>query len=106
MKKVLLICGSGASSGFMASNIRKAAKKRNLDISVIARSEKDIEDYIPDLDVLLIGPHYRQVLEDTKKLAEPYKVIVEVIDTKAYGALDGTAVLDRIIELTGGSEDE
>lgn len=27
MVNVLLICGSGASSGFMAANIRKAAKK-------------------------------------------------------------------------------
>ncbi len=27
MKNVLLVCGSGASSGFMAAAIRKAAKK-------------------------------------------------------------------------------
>ena len=27
-KNILLICGSGASSGFMAAAIRKAAKKR------------------------------------------------------------------------------
>ena len=26
-KNILLICGSGASSGFMAANMRKAAKK-------------------------------------------------------------------------------
>lgn len=30
MKNILLICGSGASSGFMAAAIRKAAKKENL----------------------------------------------------------------------------
>ncbi len=27
MKNILLICGSGASSGFMAAAIRKAAEK-------------------------------------------------------------------------------
>lgn len=27
MLNVLLVCGSGASSGFMAANIRKAAKR-------------------------------------------------------------------------------
>ena len=34
MKKlsVLLVCGSGASSGFMAANMRKAAKAKGLDI--------------------------------------------------------------------------
>ena len=33
MTRVLLVCGSGASSGFMASNIRKAAKSKHVDIS-------------------------------------------------------------------------
>ena len=38
MKKhnVLLVCGSGASSGFMAANIRKAAAARGLSITVNA----------------------------------------------------------------------
>ena len=41
MKKhnVLLVCGSGASSGFMAAIIRKAAAARGLSITVNARSE-------------------------------------------------------------------
>lgn len=102
MTRVLLVCGSGASSGFMASNIRKAAKSKHVDISVIARSEKNMEEYLPELDVLLIGPHYKQILDDTKKLAETYNVKVEVIDAKAYGALDGNAVLNHILEIIGG----
>ncbi|MEG2799919.1 MAG: PTS sugar transporter subunit IIB, partial [Erysipelotrichaceae bacterium] len=28
--KILLVCGSGASSGFMATNIKKEAKKQNI----------------------------------------------------------------------------
>ena len=39
---VLLVCGSGASSGFMAVNIRKAAKKRGIDMTVTARSEAEL----------------------------------------------------------------
>ena len=48
--RVLLVCGSGASSGFMAGNIRKAAAERGLEISVNARSESEIENYIDDID--------------------------------------------------------
>ncbi len=33
---VLLVCGSGASSGFMAANIRKAAAARGIKMSVTA----------------------------------------------------------------------
>ena len=54
---VLLVCGSGASSGFMAVNIRKAAKKRGLEMSVTARSEAEIPNYIDDVDVIMVGPH-------------------------------------------------
>lgn len=54
--KVLLVCGTGASSGFMAANARKAAKKLNLDMEIKAKSESEIEDYLNEIDVLLVAP--------------------------------------------------
>ena len=50
---VLLVCGSGASSGFMAANIRKAAKARGIDIAVNARSESTVEDYVDEIDCVM-----------------------------------------------------
>lgn len=41
-KNILLICGSGASSGFMAANMRKAVKKEGLDYKIKARSEAEL----------------------------------------------------------------
>ena len=66
MKKlnVLLVCGSGASSGFMATNMRKAAVARGLDVDIKARSESEIENYIEDIDVLMVGPHLAYILDD------------------------------------------
>ena len=46
MKNILLICGSGASSGFMAAAIRKAAKKRKVEVTVKAASESQLDDRI------------------------------------------------------------
>lgn len=43
-KSILLICGSGASSGFMAANMRKAAKKKGLNYEIKARSESELAD--------------------------------------------------------------
>ncbi|MDD6710774.1 MAG: hypothetical protein PUE27_01625 [Sharpea porci] len=40
---VLLVCGSGASSGFMAANMRKAAKEMGLDYQIKVRSESEFE---------------------------------------------------------------
>lgn len=54
---ILLVCGSGASSGFMAANIRKAASARGLEWKVTARSESEILNYVEDIDCLMVGPH-------------------------------------------------
>ncbi|WMC91495.1 PTS sugar transporter subunit IIB [Kineothrix sp. MB12-C1] len=102
MKNVLLICGTGASSGFMAKNIRKAAKEEGKDVSVKARSDSELEEYIEEIDLLLVGPHLKYMLEDLKKEADQYNVPVEIIQEEAYGSLDGEAVLrqiESIIEL-------
>ena len=64
MKNILLVCGTGASSGFMAKNIRQAAKARNIEIGVKARSDSVVEDYIEDIDLLLVGPHLSYMLQD------------------------------------------
>lgn len=99
MKKILLICGTGASSGFMAKNIRKAAKERGKEVEVKARSDSELNEYIEEIDLLLVGPHLKYMLEDLKTEAKPYKVPVEMIKEEYYGSLDGNAVLKQIEEI-------
>lgn len=99
MKNVLLICGTGASSGFMAKNIRKAAKDKAKDISVKARSDSELNEYIEEIDLLLVGPHLKYMLDDLKKECDPHNVPVEIIREEAYGSLDGNAVLQQIEEI-------
>lgn len=98
MKRVLIVCGAGASSGFMAGNIRKAAQSRNVDLEITARSDSMIEDYIEDVDLVLAGPHLDYMMDDLIELAKPYEVPIKLIPREAYGKLDGNAVLDFILE--------
>jgi Phosphotransferase system cellobiose-specific component IIB len=101
MKKlnVLLVCGSGASSGFMAANIRKAAKERKLDITVNARSESEIENYIDEIDCLMIGPHLAYLMDEVDEIVGDAKVIVELMKPEYYATLNGEKALDHIISL-------
>ncbi|TCP31211.1 PTS system cellobiose-specific IIB component [Scopulibacillus darangshiensis] len=100
-KNILLVCGGGASSGFMAQNIRKAAKKRNIELNVIARSESEVDEYVNDIHVLLIGPHLKYMEEDLKTKVQPYNIPVAVIPQNIYGLMDGNKGLDLILELLG-----
>lgn len=99
MKNVLLVCGTGASSGFMAKNIRIAAKARGIEIGIKARSDSVVEDYIDDIDLLLVGPHLDYMLKDLEKIAKPHDVEVRLISREAYGTLDGEAVLAVIEDI-------
>lgn len=57
-----------------------------------------VEDYIEEIDLLLVGPHLAYMLGDLEEIAEPYDVPVAIIPKDAYGNLDGDAVCDLIQE--------
>ena len=96
---VLLVCGTGASSGFMAANIRKAAAARGMEISVNARSESTVEDYVDEIDCLMLGPHLANMLEDMQERCEGYPVKVAIIEKDAYARLNGEQALNQILAL-------
>lgn len=91
--KVMLCCGAGMSSGFIASNARKVIRKNKLDVSVEARSHSEVVEYLGSIDVLLLGPHYAAELDDYKGMAAPYGVGVGVIPQSLYASLDGVGVI-------------
>lgn len=94
---MMLCCGAGMSSGFLAQKTRKAAKKRGIGGSIDARSESEIAAYLDSIDILLLGPHYASFKEEMSQQAAPYHVVVEVIPQDIYGMLDGNGLLDFAI---------
>lgn len=103
MKKlnILLVCGSGASSGFMAANMRKAAAKRGLDLDIKARSESEIENYIDDIDVLMVGPHLAYILDEIEEYTHDSDVKAFLMKPEYYSTLDGDKALDHMFEEVG-----
>lgn len=96
--KVLLCCGAGMSSGFLASSARKAAKKQKLSVSVEARSQTEVNEYLSSIDVLMVGPHYATEISKYQALADPYGVPVILIPQDIYAQLDGARLLDLAIK--------
>lgn len=92
---VLLVCGSGASSGFMAANMRKAAKKAGLDYKIQARSEAELNDYASDIDVLMVGPHLKSEFEALQKSVSD-KVVTILMKPDYYSILNGAAAVEHI----------
>lgn len=95
--KILLICGGGASSGFMAANIRRAVIKRGLPFEVDARSESEIDQLLPEIDCLMLAPHLKYLYEDLQQRCKVNKVKVAVMSPTYYGIIDGERALDHIV---------
>lgn len=96
--EVLLVCGSGASSGFMAANMRKAVSARGLDITIRARSESEIESYIDEIDVLMVGPHLEYILDEVEEYTHGTDVVVLLMKPDYYSTLDGNKAIDHLLE--------
>lgn len=101
MKKlsVLLVCGSGASSGFMAANIRKAAAAKGVEIEVTARSESEIENYIDEIDGLMVGPHLAYLMDEVEDIVGNTNVKVGLMKPEYYATLNGEKALEHILSL-------
>lgn len=99
MKNILLACGAGASSGFIAQKMRKAAQKQGLEISIRAVSDTEIMENIEGIGVLLIGPHLKHKFEEIQKEVDSFGVKASIIDRKYYATLDGESVLKQALEL-------
>ena len=91
--RILLCCGGGISSGMLAQQARKAAKKEGIDATIDAKSESQVKDYLSKVDVLMIAPHYATAKRKFEDLAAPFHVKVGVITNSTYGSLDGCALI-------------
>lgn len=100
--RVLLVCGSGASSGFMATNMRKAASQQGLDIDIKARSESEIENYIDEIDALMVGPHLAYVLDDIDGYVGDSNVKVILMKPEYYSTLNGEMAIEHLVSVLGG----
>lgn len=97
MLNIVLACQYGASTGILCQNIKQAAQESGEEIVVNAYSYTSIGDYIDSADIILLGPQIRFQLQKLSQKFADKKVPFMVIDTQAYGMLDGKKVwLDAV----------
>lgn len=92
MINIVLACQYGASTGILCENIKKAALELGEEAVVNAYSYTTIGDYINSADIILLGPQIRFQLNNLLKKYENENVPFMVIDTQAYGMLNGKKI--------------
>jgi PTS system cellobiose-specific IIB component len=90
--KVLIVCGAGASSTFVAQRLRRASAARDLELTPIASSASAAPDLIPSADLVLAGAHLGEAVDLLRATASAAGVPVLVLDDAARQ--DGDELLD------------
>ena len=94
--RILVVCGAGASSTFVAQRINSAARARKLAYFARATNEASLAEDMKSSDLVLLGPHLAPQFEQIRSLAAPHGVGVVLLDSDVFAALDGTRTLARI----------
>jgi len=103
MKRIVLACAAGMSTSMVVTRMEKEAAARGLRFQIYAIPEQnlreELQNYGSDVVVVLLGPQVRFKLEENKKLTDSYQLPIAVIDSVAYGTLNGAKVLDQALAL-------
>ena len=99
MKKILLVCSAGMSTSLLVTKMEAAAKSKGIECSINAVGEAELKKHENEIDVLLLGPQVRFLLNKMKAKFEPMGVPVEVINTVDYGTMNGEKVLNQALEM-------
>lgn len=98
MLTIRLICAAGMSTSLLVEKMKKSAIEKSLECDIKAYSVMDLENGIAGAEVILVGPQARFEIPTIEEKVEG-KIPVEVIDTFAYGTMNGAVVLDQALKL-------
>lgn len=101
--KILVVCGAGASSTFVAQRVRRAAEARGHDWEVAPTAMIDLDADLDGTDVLLVGPHLQDRLEDIEQTASARNTRVVLLPGDVFRDHDGERTLALIDAATAAS---
>ena len=100
--RILVVCGAGASSTFVAQRVRHAAQAQGLDYSAFAGTERSLPIDLDAADMVLVGPHLAHALERIERDAAARGTTVVLLPSDIFGDRDGTRTLALVRAATGG----
>ena len=99
MRKIVLLCAQGMSTGMLMNKMRQAAAASGYECTINAYGVSEASHKAADADCILIGPQVRY--EKANVVRQCPNVPVEVIDMVMYGRLQGDKVLEMAKKMIG-----
>lgn len=106
MTTVLIVCGAGASSTFLASRLRSLAKNSGLELTAIPSSESEMRAKLHSATVLLVGPHLKESFDALQAEADLLGIPTALLPPTAFGstgAVEALALVESLVTLRSHS---
>ena len=91
--RILVVCGAGASSTFVAQRLRHAAQQAGRALSAVAGTEQSLPIDLDAADVVLVGPHLHIALDRIRDAATARGALAILLPSDIFTDLDGTRTL-------------
>lgn len=101
--RILVVCGAGASSTFVAQRVRHAAHGQGLAYTAFAGTEQSLPIDLDAADVVLVGPHLAHALERIERDAAARGTTVVLLPPDVFADTDGTRTLALVRDAVGAS---
>jgi len=94
--RILVVCGAGASSTFVAQRVRHAAIEAGLAYSAFAGTELSLPIDLDSADVVLVGPHLADAIPMIERDAAARGTAVVLLPSDIFTDLDGSRTLQLV----------
>lgn len=96
MKKAYLFCSAGMSTSLLAQKMQEEANQRGLEMEILAYPISEVDNFISDIDVIVLGPQVRFLADEISGKSNGKPVVV--LPMNIYGLMDGAKALDVTLE--------
>lgn len=95
-KEIMLVCAAGMSTSLLVNKMRRAAEEKGIAVHIVAVPVPEAQDFLKNhlVDVLLLGPQVRYLLDEFRSSLAEKQIPVAVIPMTDYGMMRGDKVLD------------
>ncbi|WP_308493223.1 PTS sugar transporter subunit IIB [Microbacterium terrisoli] len=94
--RIVVLCGAGASSTFVAQRLRRAFAAHALAHTATAAPLSAMPGCLNEADLLLVGPHLADRIDELARDAAARGVRVMPLPSDIFGDLDGSRALQMV----------
>ncbi|MCY6485750.1 PTS sugar transporter subunit IIB [Clostridium aestuarii] len=108
MKNIFLFCDAGMSTSLLVSKMRESAKVHNVDVEIQALPFGKSFEIIQNnkADCILLGPQIKFLLKDIEEKCEKHNIPLDVVNSIAYGTMNGEKVLKQAIKMIKANQNK